>query len=278
MKKIGFIDYFLYEGHAIAYPDLIKKYGEGRYEVAYAYAYTESPKDGPSNQDWADKNGVTLCDTIEEVVEKSDVLMVLSPDNPEMHEELCQLPLKSGKLVYVDKTFAPDKKTAERIFALADACGTKCYSSSALRFATELQEIDKSRISKIYSEGQPPFDIYSIHQIEPIVSLMQTPAKRVMAIGGDPHLSFVIEFEDGRLAQFYQGGWLPFRTTVVDDENQSKVYPITSPFFDLFVKALLEFFDTGEIKAPHEQTIEVIAIREAAEKALEAPFTWVAVE
>jgi hypothetical protein len=71
-----------------------------------------------------------------------------------MHEFLCDLPLKSGKLVYVDKTFAPDKATAERIFAIADAHGTKCYSSSALRFATELGEIDKSKIFKIYSEGQ----------------------------------------------------------------------------------------------------------------------------
>lgn len=278
MKTIGFIDYFLNEGHAIAYPELIEKYGEGRYKVAYAYAHVESPADGMSNQEWADKNGVTLCDTIQEVVEKSDVLMVLSPDNPEMHEELCQLPLKSGKLVYVDKTFAPDKATAGRIFALADAYGTKCYSSSALRFATEMQEIDKGRIHKIYSEGQPPFDIYSIHQIEPIVILMQTPAKRVMATGGDPHLAFVIEFADGRLAQFYQGGWLPFRMTVVDEDNQAKVYPINSPFFDLFVQELLNFFDTGVIKAPHEQTIEVIAIREAAEKALKTPFTWVDVE
>ena len=71
---------------------------------------------------------------------------------------------------------------------------------------------------------------------------------------------------------------MPFRTTVVDEDNQAKVYPIESPFFDLFVKELLDFFDTGVIKAPHEQTLEVIAIREAAEKALKAPFTWVDVE
>ena len=41
-------------------------------------------------------------------MEKSDCLLVLSPDNCEMHEELCQIPLRSGKRTYVDKTFAPD--------------------------------------------------------------------------------------------------------------------------------------------------------------------------
>ena len=278
MKKIGFIEYYLNEGHAIAYPDLIKKYGEGRYEVAYAYAHIESPAGGMTNAEWAEKNGVTLCDTIEEVIEKSDVLMVLSPDNPEMHEFLCDLPLKSGKLVYVDKTCAPDKATAERIFAVADAHGTKCYSSSALRFATELGEIDKSKIFKIYSEGQPPFDIYSIHQIEPVVILMNTPAKRVMATGDIKHPAFTIEFADGRLAQIYQAGWLGFRITLVDEDNQGKVIPIQSPFFDLFIQELIDFFDTGIIKAPHEDTLEVIAIREAAEKACHTPFTWVDVK
>ena len=52
-----------------------------------------------------------------------------------MHEELSQLPLKSGKPTYIDKTFAPDYPTAKRIFDLAEANGTPCYSTSALRYA-----------------------------------------------------------------------------------------------------------------------------------------------
>ena len=133
---------------------------------------------------------------MEEVIEKSDVLVVLSPDNPEMHEELCDLPLQSGKLCYVDKTFAPDKAAAERIFANAKAHGTKCYSSSALRFSAELNEIDTESICKIYSEGPGTYEIYSIHQIEPIVRLMNARAKRVMFTGDEKHPAMVIEFAD----------------------------------------------------------------------------------
>ena len=68
-----------------------------------------------------------IVDTIEELIEKSDRIIVLSPDNPEMHLELTEKALQSGKLVYVDKTFAPDKETAIKIFENAKAHNTKCF-------------------------------------------------------------------------------------------------------------------------------------------------------
>lgn len=127
-KKIGFIDYYLDEWHANNYPALIRETSGGELEVAYAYGMIDSPLPGGMTTDqWCEKYNIPRCLTIEELIEKSDCLLVLSPDNCEMHEQLCQLPLRSGKLTYVDKTFAPDKETAERLFALAEEYGTPCY-------------------------------------------------------------------------------------------------------------------------------------------------------
>ena len=154
MRKIGFIDYFLDEWHANNYPEFIKNSSNGRYEVCCAYGKIDNPNGGLTNKEWSEKYNIPLAASIEEVIEKSDLLIVLSPDNPEMHLELTDLALKSGKLVYVDKTFAPDKETAIKIFENAEKHGTKCFSSSALRFVTELKEIDTERIYKIYSEGK----------------------------------------------------------------------------------------------------------------------------
>jgi len=274
--KVGFIDYYLDEWHANNYPKMLKELSGGKYEVAYAYAKIDSPKKGGlTSKQWAEKYGVQLLDTIEEVIEKSDRLIVLSPDNPEMHEELCKLPLASGKLVYVDKTFAPDKATAERIFAHAKANNTKCFSSSALRFTTELAEFNKDDIKNIYSEGPGVLEIYSIHQIEPIVCLMQCRAKRVMFTGDKTHPAAVIEFEGGKFAHMYQADWIPFRLTAVNEKNAATVHQIQSEYFPLFLKALIEFFDTGIVPVPAEQTIDVIAIRQAALMAAEKPFTWI---
>ena len=275
MKIVGFIDYYLDEWHANNYPRIINELTEGEFQVKYAYGKIDSPIGGITNAQWAKEQGVELLDSIEEVISKSDVLVVLSPDNPEMHEELCDLPLKSGKLVYVDKTFAPDKETAIRIFENAEKHGTTCFSSSALRFVTELKDVDKDKIFKIHSEGPGTYDMYSIHQIEPIVMLMNCRAKRVMGLGDIEHPSLIIEFEDGRLAQMHHSNEIKFKIRTVDAENNPTDYQINSKYFNLFMEALVEFFKTGKIPVEHSQTIDVIAIREAGQRALKMPFEWI---
>lgn len=278
MKKIGFIDYYLNEWHADNYPAWIKELSGGEYQVCYAYAYRQPPEGmgRKSNEEWAAGQGIELPGRIEDVIAKSDCLVVLSPDNPEMHEKLCELPLKSGKRTYVDKTFAPDKASALRIFANADAHGTPCYSSSALRFASELDAIDVGSIYKIDSEGPGRLEIYSIHQLEPIVRLMNSRAKRLMYLGDEKHPSMILEFEDGRYAQMIQRDdeKSTFRMTVINGGNKAVHYEIKSDFFKLFIKEMIRFFDTGIIPVSHEQTVDVIAAREVAIRASREPFVW----
>jgi hypothetical protein len=281
MKKVGFIDYYLDEWHANNYPEFIDKASGGRYQVCCAYGMIDSPIGGMTNKEWAEKYDIKLLDTIEEVIKQSDVLIVLSPDNPEMHEQLTDLPLKSGKLVYIDKTFAPDKEAALRIFENADKHNTKCYSSSALRFASELDLIDTDNIYKLYTVGNGTYEMYSIHQIEPIVRLMNTNPKRVMFLSDIEHPSMIIEFSDGRLVQMaqmnglYQSRGSDFAVIAVDRDNNAEEYLIKSDYFSLFIQEMIKFFETGSIPVSHEATVNVISIREAGIKAAKNPFTWV---
>lgn len=277
MKKIGFVDYYLDEWHANNYPEFLKKQSGGRYEVCCAYGKIDSPIGGMTNKEWSEKYGIELVDTIEEVIERSDVLIVLSPDNPEMHPELTDLPLKSGKCVYVDKTFALDKESAIAMFENAEKHNTKCFSSSALRFCTELKEIDTDKIYKLYTDGiGGAYDIYAIHQIEPVMSIMKCRAKRVMALSDKNHPSMLIEFEDGRMVQMYlraneEAG---YRITVCEEDNTAGIYNLESDYFSLFIDAMIEFFDTGIIPVPKEQTIDVVSVIAAGRKAFETPFVW----
>ena len=95
--KLGFIDYYLDEWHANNYPQWIREASGGELEVAFAWAKADSPRGGLTTAEWCSRHGVTRCETMEELIEVSDGLIVLSPDNCELHEELCQLPLRSGK-------------------------------------------------------------------------------------------------------------------------------------------------------------------------------------
>ena len=201
MKTVGFIDYFLHEWHADHYPAWINQSSGGEYCVKYAWGAVDSPHPGgKSNRRWAEDMGISLCGSIEEVVEKSDALVVLSPDNAEQHECLSRLPLASGKPVYIDKTFAETLAAAKRIFQMAEQSSTPCYSTSALRYAEEYRQIPGGELSYIGSWGPNSLETYSIHQIEPIVALMGTQAQRVLYTGTEEVPSLLIEFTGGRFA------------------------------------------------------------------------------
>ncbi|WGU93493.1 hypothetical protein QJQ58_23620 [Paenibacillus dendritiformis] len=275
MKKIGFIDYYLDEWHANKYPDWIRAASGGTMEVAYACGMKDAER-GLSNAAWCEKHGVALRHTVEEVVAESDYLIVLSPDNPEHHEALAQLPLASGKPTYIDKTFAPDRATALRLFERAARHGTPMYSSSALRCATEYREAERSGIETICSWGPGTFENYSIHQIEPIVSLMGTEAKRVMFIGTRIAPALLIEFKDGRQATMHHlGGDCPFTTAVAYASGSCRILKPESDFFQLFIQELVAFFETGLAPVPSDQTVAIITIIEYGMLAAQRPNVWV---
>lgn len=276
MKTIGFIDYYLDEFHANNYPEWLKKASGGELEVKYAYAKIDSPLEGGMTTDqWCEKYGIRRVDTIEELIEKSDCLNVLSPDNPEMHEELCAPALASGKRVYVDKTFAETKASAEKIFAAAEAHGTPCFSASALRFASEYAGISRGSVEGLVSVGPGPLGNYSIHQIEPIVALMGPDVSRVLYTGNEEHPALVLEYRDGRRAQFSHHGWdCPFAMTVDLTGGRTQRVEVQSDYFGLFVREMADFFLGAEPKVSHEDTIAVIAVREAALRAARQPGQW----
>lgn len=276
MKKVGFIDYYLDEWHANNYPNWLKEYSGGRYEVSFAYGEIDNPNGGLSNEEWTKKNGVKLCKTIDEVVEQSDVLIVLSPDNPEQHEYLCEKPLMSGKLTYVDKTFAPDADTARRIFKIAEKGGTKMFSTSALRYATEIQELKKGEAIYVSSIGPGVEENYFIHQFEPIVYLMGPDVKRIMYTGSVNSMSFTLEFSDGRRAYMNMPKtWGAPQILAVKYNDSFVVKKLESDSFKNFMHAMIKFFDDGEVPVDPQETITLMAIIGAASEAMKKPDEWV---
>jgi len=274
--KVGLIDYYLDEWHANNYADFFRKWAPGL-EVCSAWAKIDSPLPGGlTTQKWSETYGVPVRDTMEEVIAEADVLIVLSPDNPEMHEELCQKPLASGKRTYIDKTFAETKASAERIFAMAEAGNTPCYTTSALFFAEEYQPCYGQDIKVVDSCGPGKFPIYVIHQLEPIVNMLRAKPERAISVGTESHPMVIVEFEGGKrakLATFAGGG--SFAMTVGHADGKAVHVDVATDFWHGFVVALEKFFRTGEIPVPRENTINVIWARELCFKALEKPFEWV---
>ncbi len=273
--KIGFIDYYLDEWHANNYPQWFREV-DPTVEVAYAYAMIDSPKGGMTTDEWCESNKVERCYSIDELVEKSDAITILSPDNCEFHEALCQIPLRSGKRVYIDKTFTPDADTARRIFALANQYHTPCYSSSALRFSQSYLELDRDQIEGIASVGGCGFEIYVIHQLEPIIMLMQAPVKRVMGLQKGEFYTLTLEFTDGRLATVngYTNG-LAYTLNVAFRNGENKVVAATEDFFSAFIRELVRFYKDGTLPVSQEETLRIMEARGAAVEAMKRPGEWI---
>lgn len=275
MKKIGFIDYYLDEWHANEYPGMIARLDGDNFTVAYAYGKIDSPLGGLTNAQWAEKHGVTLCDTIEEVVEKSDCLIVLAPDNAEQHVALTECALRSGKPVFIDKTFSANKADAETIFAFAKEGGAPCFSSSALRFSPKLNAVKKEGICHIVGIGCGAPDQYLVHQLEPIATLMGTAFDSVMYLPSTVP-SWTLRFADGRTAMFTLSVDAPFDFKVCYADGTADV-AVDDNFFDYEIKKILHMFNTGEAAVDAADTIAIMAAREACLKAMDTPLAWVAV-
>ena len=274
MKKLGFIDLFIDEWHANNYPAWIKTARRGT-EFELAYAWEKAPQNGRPLEKWCADFGVTPLKSMEEVVEKSDAVFVLAPSNPEVHRELAEIPLKSGKPVFVDKPFAPSKADAEAMFELAAKHNTPLMSSSALRFSTELDAY-RNKPGTTYMEttgGGRSFWEYSIHQIEMIVSVLGTGAKRIMQGGANDVEHMVIQYEDDRRASVTYTPNAPFTTRLVH-EGKMIVNPQCSDFFPILLSEILDFFATGKSPIDTAQTIEIAALVAAGIKALEAKNVW----
>ena len=262
-KKIGFIDLFIDEWHANNYPKWFREAPRAA-EFELGYAWEEQNRGGRPLDKWCSDFGMIPARSIEEVIEKSDCLCVLAPSNPEVHERLADLPLKSGKPLYIDNPFAPSKAAAERIFALAEKNHTPLMSSSALRFGDELisgklQEMKPILFST--TGGGRSFDEYGIHQLEMIVSIMGTEVRNMKLTGDAEKLSLVLEYADGRLAQAAYTCAFPFTVTASNGKSTA-VYPEMHHTFQNLIAAMLDFFATGKSIIPKEQTIGIAALLE----------------
>lgn len=272
MKKIGFVDYFISEWHANNYPAWIDRIAADMgvdYKVAYAWAELEtSPVDGITTAEWCEKFGAEKCDTIDELCEKSDVIVILAPSNPETHLRYAEAVLGYGKRTYIDKTFAPDAATAKEIFSLGEKYGTPFFSTSALRYATELDAVDAPD-SLLVTGGGSNLPEYFIHLGEMVVKKMGA-VKCVKATANGSQWIIQAKTASGKDATMIWGSSMPYGAYMTKDGKETWK-SLKSPFFDGLIADMLNFFETGKASFDPSETLEVMALRDAALTAVENP-------
>lgn len=284
MLKIGFADYYLNNWHCDHYPrflrDVIAAFG---YEARITHAYgihDAPPEDGLTTAQWCAQRNITPARSMQELVDCTDAILVIAADNAAWHEEVCQLPLRSGKPVFVDKTFAPDLAAGKRLFALAEAHGTPVFSSSAQRYCQSIldyQAAHPQRPQFVSTVGPHSLDRYAVHQLEPIVALMGPGVQRLKAFAcGSMVTQLILDYGGGRWASFMQTPQplAEFNFMVSDGETGQRLISDDSNYYHNLAKAILDFFVHGTVPVPKEETLEILALIDTARAARTQPDTW----
>ncbi|MCQ2431076.1 MAG: hypothetical protein MJ175_00575 [Clostridia bacterium] len=290
MLKIGLIDRYFDNWHTNYYPgylrDAIKEAGMDA-DLCYVYAMEDAPG-GMTSTEWNETYGhAELLDSYEAIIEKSDALMFMCADDVFPHEALARKALMSGKRLYCDKTFAPDTAAARRMFRLAKDFGTQVFTCSAQRWCPDLSAYMESakaagkQAQFCATTGPGEIRNYSVHQLEMIERVMGIGAVDCMAFPVNGSKTVVYRYADGRRVTMVQSPNAVFSMVVSDDfaDWNSPNKPTNraiqvGDFYNPFMHEMLKFFAGGELPVKPEDTMELIAMQEAARNAIDHPETW----
>jgi hypothetical protein len=220
--------------------------------------------------------GIEIVDSIEQLVEKSDVIMLESLDGRPHLEQFRQA--AKGKPVFIDKPAASSLAEVIAIFKLAEQTKTPCYSSSALRFGDTVANLaenkDKGAIvgcsvaSPFSTEPHHP-DLfwYGIHGVESIYTLMGAGCETVARTDGKSTTVVVGKWRDGRLAT-YTGlkGNHYYAFTAYHEKGIAAAQGFSG--YEPHVRRMCEFFVSGKPPVSAAETIEMYAFMQAADESL----------
>jgi len=271
-KRIGFVDYDLTGYHPRVFLRALRgPLADRGYELAGCHGMLEE-----KGRPWAEENDVPWFDDIASLEDAVDAFMILAPSNPGRHLELCEKVFPFGKPTYVDKTFAPDVATAEKIFALADEQGAPVQTTSALRYSN-VEEAGPDTLRHMTAwVGGSNFSEYVVHPVELIVSCMGPEVVRLLRRGSEPETQLLVDFSDGRTGtvNVFNDTRTKYSASVTTTEATRYLEVDLKEIFERNLAAILDFFESGEPNVPRAETMAVMRILDAA-KSPDSRRDWV---
>lgn len=279
--KIGFLDYQLNNYHNKKFHSILSgPVGQSLGSPTVACGWELSPTD--EGKAWCEENGIRYCTIAQEVFEQCDALLVLAPNNPELHLQIAAPALATGKPVFIDKMLASSSHDAREIVRLAEQSQSPLFSSSSLRFAEELKSLPAtSDASSVFARGLGSFSIYSVHTLALGLRFFGPDWERVIDTGrpgahcvtiqqgGRRLVVDVRESENQYEATPWQVGFL--------SENRYHFTTITQfdTFYENLMREVVAFFQTRQSPLSMDDMIATVAIQEAAARSLQSGGEWI---
>ena len=226
------------------------------------------------------KLGVQIVTKPEELAAKADGILILHDDGSK-HLDLARMFADKGKPIFVDKPFEISAARARAILDLCRKHRVKVFSASSLRFSLELQKVlANTKGGRILSAmtyapyksrlTMPGWIYYAIHAVEPLYALMGKGCREVRVVDCYDGPMAVGTWKDGRtgIARGVRKGYHGYGFTVWKEKTIETAAVDSGRIYPELLKKIKTFFETGKPPVFPEESAEVIAFMEAANKSM----------
>ena len=223
-----------------------------------------------------DKYGVQIVPQISDMCGKVDGILLESVDGRK-HLAQFKEAAKCGKPVFIDKPLAATYADAKEIARIAKASKVSWFSASSLRWAEILPPLRSPKNQTVTVWGPGPLESthqldlswYAIHPIEMLFTVMGSGCVEVTRTVSTNDV-ITCKWKDGRLGTvnvlrpYGDYGAIAFR------EKEIVATPKYKHAYTNMLKELVQFFATGVPPVPNEETMEIFAFMDAAQRSKEA--------
>ena len=249
-------------------------------------AYKGGSKDIKSSAERIDKFAeelktkwkIEFSPDIASLCRKVDAVLIESVDGRQ-HLEQAKAVIAAGKPMFIDKPLASTLEDAREIARLAKAAGVPWFSSSSLRFGEIGTTMKYPDTLGVTTWGPGPLEEhhhldlawYAIHPVEILYTLMGMGCEEVTRTYTDGADVVVGRWRGGRIGSVralrpYGGyGAIVFRAKTVTQSN-----PKAAAGYRPLVLEIVKFFETKQPPVPNEETLEIFAFLDAAQRSKEA--------
>jgi hypothetical protein len=269
--------------HAVAFTELINSPSATGplANVQVVAAFPGGSPDIASSRDRVDKfadqlqkSGVTIVDSIDEAVGLADAFLLESVDGRVHLEQFRKIAV--GKPVFIDKPATASVADFLTIMRIAKNTNTPFFSSSALRFCSEIEAIKSNKkIGKLLGASasspyrteptHPDLFWYGIHGVESLATLLGPGCEEVTRIDSSTGVLLACKWQDGRKGTMWAlATGNPVYSFTLYGNKQVASNTGFSGYGNL-VTQICTFFETRVAPVSPEETLEVLAIMEAAE-------------
>lgn len=224
-----------------------------------------------------DKWKVELVGSIEELCSKVDAVLLMSVDG-RTHLRQVRPVFAAKKRVFIDKPFAASLQDAREIVRLSLESGTAFFSSSSLRFVSDVQGLkNNSALGNMlgaFTYGPAPTEPhhpdlvwYGIHSVEMLYTLMGPGCESVTRIHTKGADVVVGRWKDGRTGAVrgIREGATTYGAVAFGSKSVLTTAPPMKTDYRGLVIEIVKFFQTGVPPVSPEETLEMMAFMEAAD-------------